>query len=78
MKDNNANFRKVALVSGSSSGIGLETSLTLAENKFRTYATIRNINKAANVLELAKKRNVVLEIAKLDVNDDYSVRWGIQ
>jgi NAD(P)-dependent dehydrogenase (short-subunit alcohol dehydrogenase family) len=73
MKDNNVNSRKVAFVIGGSSGIGLETSLTLAENKFRTYATIRNIDKAANVLELAKKRNVVLEIAKLDVNDDYSI-----
>jgi NAD(P)-dependent dehydrogenase (short-subunit alcohol dehydrogenase family) len=55
MKDNNVNSRKVALVSGSSSGIGLETSLTLAENKFRTYATTHNIDKAVNVLELAKK-----------------------
>jgi NAD(P)-dependent dehydrogenase (short-subunit alcohol dehydrogenase family) len=64
MKDNNVNSRKVAFVIGGSSGIGLETSLTLAENKFRTYATIRNIDKAANVLELAKKRNVVLEIAR--------------
>jgi NAD(P)-dependent dehydrogenase (short-subunit alcohol dehydrogenase family) len=78
MKDNKANSRKVALVTGSSSGIGLETSLTLAENKFRTYATMRNIDKAANVLELAKKRDVVLEIAKLDVNDDYSVQQAIQ
>jgi NAD(P)-dependent dehydrogenase (short-subunit alcohol dehydrogenase family) len=78
MKENNANSRKVALVTGSSSGTGLETSLTLAENKFRTYATMRNIDKAANVLELAKKRNVVLEIVKLDVNDDYSVHRAIQ
>jgi NAD(P)-dependent dehydrogenase (short-subunit alcohol dehydrogenase family) len=78
MGDNNESSRKVALVTGSSSGIGLETSLTLAENKFRTYATMRNIDKAANVLELAKKRNVVLEIVKLDVDDDYSVQHGIQ
>jgi NAD(P)-dependent dehydrogenase (short-subunit alcohol dehydrogenase family) len=74
----NTNSRKVALVTGSSSGTGLETSLTLAENKFRTYATMRNIDKAANVLELAKKRNVVLKIAKLDVNDDYSVQQAIK
>jgi NAD(P)-dependent dehydrogenase (short-subunit alcohol dehydrogenase family) len=78
MRDNNANSKKVALVTGSSSGIGLETSLTLAENKFRTYATMRNIDKAAKVLELAKKRNVVLEIVRLDVDDDYSVQHGIQ
>jgi NAD(P)-dependent dehydrogenase (short-subunit alcohol dehydrogenase family) len=78
MEDNNANSRKVALVTGSSSGIGLETSLTLAENNYRTYATMRNIDKASNVLELAKKRNVVLEIVKLDVNDDYSVRQATQ
>ena len=78
MEYNNVNSRKVALVTGSSSGIGLETSLTLAENKYRTYATMRNIDKAANVLELAEKRNAVLEIVKLDVNDDYSVRGGIQ
>jgi NAD(P)-dependent dehydrogenase (short-subunit alcohol dehydrogenase family) len=72
LKGNNANSRKFALVTGSSSGIGLEISLTLAENNFRTYATMRNIDKAANVLESAKKRNVGVEIAKLGVNDDTS------
>ncbi len=77
MKGNNANSKKVAVVTGSSSGIGLETSLTLAENNFITYATMRNIDKAANVLELAKKRNVSVEIAKLDINDDSSVQQAI-
>ena len=77
MKRNNA-ISKVALVTGSSSGIGLETSLTLAENNFRTYATMRNIDKASNVLELAKKRNVAVVIAKLDVDYDYSVQQAIR
>lgn len=31
----------VALVTGSSSGIGFETSLALARNGFHTYATMR-------------------------------------
>ncbi|MGC2428223.1 MAG: hypothetical protein WA421_14385 [Nitrososphaeraceae archaeon] len=35
--------QKVAVVTGSSSGMGLETSLLLARNGFRTYATMRNI-----------------------------------
>ena len=36
---------KVAVVTGSSSGIGYETSMMLARNGFLTYATMRNLNK---------------------------------
>jgi len=38
----------VAVVTGSSRGIGIETSSTLAENGFTVYATVRNIDKASN------------------------------
>lgn len=37
---------KIAVVTGSSSGIGFETSLLLAKNGFHTYATVRNADKA--------------------------------
>jgi NAD(P)-dependent dehydrogenase (short-subunit alcohol dehydrogenase family) len=37
---------KVAVVTGSSSGIGYETSLLLARNQFATYASMRNLNKS--------------------------------
>jgi NAD(P)-dependent dehydrogenase (short-subunit alcohol dehydrogenase family) len=70
--------KKVAVVTGSSSGIGLETSLTLAENNFRTYATMRNLDKASNILEPAKKKNLSIEVTKLDVTDDFSVHQAIQ
>jgi NAD(P)-dependent dehydrogenase (short-subunit alcohol dehydrogenase family) len=70
--------QKVAVVTGSSSGIGLETSLTLAENNFRTYATMRNLDKASNILEPAEKKDLSIEVAKLDVTDDFSVRQAIQ
>jgi NAD(P)-dependent dehydrogenase (short-subunit alcohol dehydrogenase family) len=36
---------KVAVVTGSSSGIGYETSLLLARNEFVTYATMRNLKE---------------------------------
>ena len=43
----------VAVVTGSSSGIGFETALTLARNRFYTYATMRNIGKSASIKQMA-------------------------
>ena len=65
--------KKVALVTGSSSGIGYETALMLARNGFDTYATMRNTNKSKEIEEIAKKENLPLRVLKLDVTDDRSV-----
>ena len=46
---------KVAVVTGSSSGIGYETSLLLARNEFETYATMRNLKKSIDLQEIAAK-----------------------
>ena len=50
--------QKVAVVTGSSSGMGLETSLALARNRFYTYATMRNIEGggAKQLADIAKMR----------------------
>jgi NADP-dependent 3-hydroxy acid dehydrogenase YdfG len=39
---------------------------------------MRNLDKASNIMKLAKKRNVAVQITKLDVNDDYSVQQAVQ
>jgi NAD(P)-dependent dehydrogenase (short-subunit alcohol dehydrogenase family) len=39
----NGEITRVAVVTGSSSGIGFETALALARNGFYTYATMRNL-----------------------------------
>ena len=65
---------KVAVVTGSSSGIGFETSLALARNGFMTYATMRNLNKSENIKSLAEKEKLPLKIVQLDVTDDGSVK----
>ena len=66
----------VAVVTGSSSGIGFETSLLLAKNHFRTYATMRNLNKS-KVFEIALREKIPITIAQLDVNDHGSVNKAI-
>ena len=69
--------KKVALVTGSSSGIGYETALLLARNGFDTFATMRNMNKSKEITEVSKRENLPLRVMQLDVNDDRSVADAI-
>src|ERR671911_513489 len=70
--------QKVAVVTGSSTGIGYETSLILARNGFLTYATMRNLNKSENIKSVATRENLLLRIKQLDVTNDVSVKNAIQ
>ena len=68
---------KVAVVTGSSSGIGYETSLLLARNEFETYATMRNLKKSIDLQKIAAEERIPLKVLPLDVNDDTSVSNAI-
>ena len=68
---------KVAVVTGSSGGIGYETSLLLARNQIKTYATMRNMSKSDGLIKIASEENLQLNVAQLDVNDDLSVNKAI-
>ena len=70
--------QKIALVTGSSSGIGHEISLILARNGFLTYATMRNLNKSGNIKSVAEKEKLPLKMVQLDVTDDRSVKNAMQ
>ena len=71
------NDKNVALVTGSSSGIGLETSLALARDGYHTFASMRDIAKAVELEQAAKKENLDVTVIHLDVNDDKSVDSAI-
>jgi NAD(P)-dependent dehydrogenase (short-subunit alcohol dehydrogenase family) len=73
-----ASDQKVAVVTGSSSGIGYETALTLARNGFLTYATMRNLAKSDNIKSVTDKEKLPIRINQLDITDDGSVNNAIR
>lgn len=69
--------QQIALVTGSSSGIGFETALLLARNGIYTYATMRNLSKSEEILACARNDNLQLETLRLDVTDEGSISEAI-
>lgn len=64
---------KVILITGASTGIGLETAVQLAEQGHQVYATMRNLNKRALLDQEIDKRKVKLRVLQLDVQDEKSI-----
>src|SRR3972149_11183376 len=71
-------MEKVALVTGSSSGIGFETALALARENYFTYASMRNTGKAVKIQEIAKKENLNLKVIELDVDKEDSIKSAVK
>ena len=71
-------MKKVALVTGSSSGVGLETALALARDGYQTFASMRDIGKARELEHVVKKENLSIEIIELDVDKEESIISAIK
>jgi NAD(P)-dependent dehydrogenase (short-subunit alcohol dehydrogenase family) len=69
---------RVAVVTGSSSGIGLATSLALAKNGYLTYATMRNLAKHHILQSVVSKEGLPIRTVQLDVTDEDSIKEAIQ
>jgi NAD(P)-dependent dehydrogenase (short-subunit alcohol dehydrogenase family) len=75
MKNQNesVNRQKVAVVTGSSSGIGYATALQLARSGYLTFATMRNPAKGAELVKAAENENLPVRVEQLDVTDNNSI-----
>ena len=71
------NDHKVIIVTGSSSGIGLESALLLARNGYITYATMRSPEKDTSIKTAVQKEGLPIRVVQLDVTDDNSVKNAI-
>src|ERR1051326_6272717 len=65
---------KIAVVTGSSTGIGYSTSLHLARHGYRGCAGMRNLAKAEALREEARAATLTVEIVELDVVSGDSVK----
>ena len=77
-KPNGESTHRLAVVTGSSTGIGFETSLMLARNGYFTYATMRNIQKSKEIERIAQQENLPIRIVEMDVDNDNSVKTTIE
>jgi NAD(P)-dependent dehydrogenase (short-subunit alcohol dehydrogenase family) len=78
-----ANGRKVVLITGTSSGFGRLTALTLARKGYEVHASMRNLpreNAAAGreLEQLARSEGLALEVVEIDVRSERSVQSGVQ
>src|SRR5258707_11825049 len=67
----------VALVTGSSRGMGLATAVTLARGGHQVIATMRNLDGAGELVKIASAEKLSVKLIALNVDDDVSVDSAI-
>ena len=63
----------IALVTGTSSGIGLATAVSLARGGRTVIATMRNLESAGDLQKIVASEKLPVTLAALNVDDDASV-----
>jgi NAD(P)-dependent dehydrogenase (short-subunit alcohol dehydrogenase family) len=66
------------LVTGASTGLGLETAVYLAEQGFEVYASMRDLGRRGALDNAAARRNVELHVLQLDITDKTSIDRAVR
>jgi NAD(P)-dependent dehydrogenase (short-subunit alcohol dehydrogenase family) len=68
----------IALITGTSTGIGLATAVTLARGGHTVFATMRNpAGGSGEIRAIAEAEKLPITVLPMDVDDDASVRAGV-
>jgi NAD(P)-dependent dehydrogenase (short-subunit alcohol dehydrogenase family) len=68
----------VALITGTSTGIGFETALALGRAGHTVYATMRSPDRSPELQATATAEGLPVRVVPLDVTDDASVRDAVE
>ena len=69
---------EIAVVTGTSTGIGLATSLHLARNGYRVFAGMRNLAKADALRDAAAAEDLSVEVIEIDVTSELSTKSAFE
>jgi NAD(P)-dependent dehydrogenase (short-subunit alcohol dehydrogenase family) len=64
----------IVVVTGTSSGIGQATAITLARGGHTVFAGMRNLDRGGELREITSKEKLPISIVQLDVDNDNSVK----
>lgn len=70
--------KKVVLITGASSGIGFELALEFGSNKYKVWATSRNVAKFGNLRKITKDRKIQIDFVKLDLANKSSIDRAVK
>lgn len=66
-------MKKNVVITGTSTGLGLETAVLFAQNGYKVFATMRNLDKSTALQNRINEGNLDIELLPLDVSDAESV-----
>ncbi len=68
---------KVILITGTSTGLGIQIAVQAAQKGHRVYATMRDLSKRGALEDAAKAANAKLNVLALDVQDTASIAAAV-
>ena len=70
-------MNKNVLITGTSSGVGLESAILFAKNNYKVYATMRNLKKADILKNKIEEEDLNIELLPLDVTNIDSIQSAV-
>ncbi|SNQ45080.1 SDR family oxidoreductase [Cellulophaga lytica] len=71
-------MKKNVLITGTSTGVGLETAILFAKNGYKVYATMRNLSKSEALKHKIEKDKLDIEILELDVTKQETITKTVE
>lgn len=66
-------MKKNVIITGTSTGLGLETAILFAKNGYKVFATMRDLNKSEDIQNRIYRENLDIEVLQLDVLSTQSI-----